>query len=184
MPRPKKCRRICAMPPSARFEPAGGSKAEPVVLTVEEFELLRLLDLEQYTQAQCAAQMQVARATVQAVRKQYPGKRLVACMELHTFSSLTGDFLPQYRGCMDGADVAFVYYNPEVVRHKRLQAITPQQVQAAFGGGDRLTVLTDPQELQRRLRQLDMHDTALLFMSSGNFSGIDVAALAQELIKE
>lgn len=125
------------------------------------------------------------RATVQAVRKQYPGKRLVACMELHTFSSLTGDFLPQYRGCMDGADVAFVYYNPEVVRHKRLQAITPQQVQAAFGGGDRLTVLTDPQELQRRLRQLDMHDnTALLFMSSGNFSGIDVAALAQELIKE
>ena len=66
MPRPKKCRRICAMPPSARFEPAGGSKAEPVVLTVEEFELLRLLDLEQYTQAQCAAQMQVARATVQA----------------------------------------------------------------------------------------------------------------------
>ena len=125
------------------------------------------------------------RATVQAVRKQYPGKRLVACMELHTFSSLTGDFLPQYRGCMDGADVAFVCYNPEVVRHKRLQAITPQQVQAAFGGGDRLTVLTDPQELQRRLRQLDMHDnTALLFMSSGNFSGIDVAALAQELIKE
>ncbi len=125
------------------------------------------------------------RATVQAVRKQYPGKRLVACMELHTFSSLTGDFLPQYRGCMDGADVAFVYYNTEVVRHKRLQAITPQQVQAAFGGGDRLTVQTDPQELQRRLRQLDMHDnTALLFMSSGNFSGIDVAALAQELIKE
>ena len=123
------------------------------------------------------------RATVQAVRRQYPDKRLVACMELHTFSSLTGDFLPQYRGCMDEADVAFVYYNPDVVRHKRLQAITPQQVREAFGG-DNLTVLTDPQELQDRLRQLDLHDTALLFMSSGNFSGIDVAALAQELINE
>ncbi len=123
------------------------------------------------------------RATVQAVRRQYPDKRLVACMELHTFSSLTGDFLPQYRGCMDEADVAFVYYNPDVVRHKRLQAITPQQVREAFGG-DNFTVLTDPQELQDRLRQLDLHDTALLFMSSGNFSGIDVAALAQELINE
>ena len=67
--------------------------------------------------------------------------------------------------------------------HKRLQTITPQQVREAFGG-DHLTVLTDPQELQDRLRQLDLHDTALLFMSSGNFSGIDVAALAQELIKE
>lgn len=121
------------------------------------------------------------RATINAVREQYPGKRLVACMELHTFSSLTADFLPQYKGCMELADVAFVYFNPQVVEHKRLKPITAEEVKQAFGRED-LVVFTDSAELVKRLHQLDYGNTALLMMSSGNFSGVDVPALAKELL--
>jgi len=122
------------------------------------------------------------RATVQAVRKQYPDKMLVACMELHTFSSLTEDFLPQYADCMQDADLAFVYYNPEVVAHKKLKEITPEKVARAFGGNN-VTVFCDSQELQSALKAIDFQDKALLMMSSGNFGGINIENFAKELLK-
>ncbi|MDR1584891.1 MAG: peptidoglycan synthetase [Prevotellaceae bacterium] len=122
------------------------------------------------------------RATVKAVRSQYPDRNVIACMELHTFSSLTKDFLPQYAGCMSEADTAFVYYNPEVIRHKRLEDIDPVQVKEAFGGNN-LTVFTDTELLQEKLKSLDYKNSALLMMSSGNFSGIDIEEFAGELIK-
>lgn len=122
------------------------------------------------------------KATVEAVRKQYPDKKLVACMELHTFSSLREDFLPQYAGCMADADVAFVYYNPEVIKHKRLKEITPEQVEQAFGG-DNLTVFTDSKLLQKTLKEERLKNSALLFMTSGNFSGVNLADFAQELLE-
>jgi len=109
-------------------------------------------------------------ATVHAVRQQYPKKRLVACMELHTFSSLMSDFLPHYKGCMKEADTAFVYYNPEVVAHKKLATITPEQVEEGFGGG--VEVFTDSKQLKSRLEQLDYSNTVLLLMSSGTFDGL------------
>ncbi|GHV43205.1 peptidoglycan synthetase [Bacteroidia bacterium] len=120
------------------------------------------------------------RATVRAVRTQYPDRQLVACMELHTFSSLTADFLPEYRDCMRAADVAFVYYNPEVVEHKRLVTLSPQKVAAAFGGN--VQVFTDSKTMQNELRKIDYHNTALLLMSSGNFDGINLTKFAEELI--
>lgn len=120
-------------------------------------------------------------ATVQAVKKQYPDKKLVACMELHTFSSLTEDFLPQYAGCMKDADVAFVYYNPEVIKHKRLKEITSEKVKDAFGG-DNLTVFTDSEKMQAELRNMNMDNTALLFMTSGDFSGVNVIEFSEEVL--
>lgn len=123
------------------------------------------------------------KATVQAVKQQYPDRKLVACMELHTFSSLTEDFLPQYAGCMEKADLAFVYYNPEVIQHKRLKEIQPEQVRAAFGG-DNLEVFTDSQALQAKLRSISYNDAALLFMTSGNFSGVNMIDFAKELLNK
>ena len=122
------------------------------------------------------------KATVNAVKEQYPDKELIACMELHTFSSLQENFLPQYKGCMDNADAAFVYFSPEVVAHKRLQPITAEQVKEAFGK-ENLHVFTDADELQRALRSMSYHGKALLMMSSGNFSGLDVSAFARELLE-
>jgi len=119
-------------------------------------------------------------ATVQAVRKQYPDKKILACMELHTFSSLTEDFLPQYANCMQSADEALVYYNPEVIKHKRLKEITPDKVKEAFGG-ENLTVFTDSEKLQNKLRKSDMNNAVLLFMTSGNFSGVNIVEFVEEL---
>ncbi|MDD4198768.1 MAG: Mur ligase family protein [Paludibacter sp.] len=120
------------------------------------------------------------RTTVHAVRLQYPDKKLIACMELHTFSSLTGSFLPQYAGCMEEADVAFVYFNPEVIKHKGLTPIDPEKVKQAFGGSN-LSVYTDTEALQAKLRNMNYDNTALLLMTSGNFSGINLVEFAKEL---
>jgi UDP-N-acetylmuramate: L-alanyl-gamma-D-glutamyl-meso-diaminopimelate ligase len=122
------------------------------------------------------------RATVKAVKHQYPDRKLIACMELHTFSSLTEEFLPQYAGCMDEADVAFVYYNPEVIQHKHLKDIKPEHVKLAFGGNN-LTVFTDSEALQKKLRELNYDNSALLLMTSGNFSGVNLIEFAKELLE-
>ena len=130
------------------------------------------------------------KATVNAVRTRYPGKRLVACMELHTFSSLMADFLPQYRGCMAEADVAYVYFNPEVIAHKRLRPVTSADVRNAFGT-ENVEVFTDSRALEQALRTLlrpsaeqPPRDTALLMMTSGTFGGLDIPALAKELLQK
>ena len=125
------------------------------------------------------------KATVNAVRERYPSKRLIAAMELHTFSSLMADFLPQYKNCMAEADVAYVYFNPKVIEHKRLTPITADEVRQAFGTSN-VQVFTDSQALQNQLRQA-CADTkkggiALLMMSSGTFDGVNVNAFAEELL--
>lgn len=122
------------------------------------------------------------KATVKAVKTQFPDRKLVACMELHTFSSLTEEFLPQYEGAMAEADTAFVYFSPEVIEHKKLNSITAQQVAAAFGGKN-LEVYTDTLALQAKLRSIDYTNKNLLLMTSGNFSGVNLVDFANELIK-
>ena len=74
------------------------------------------------------------KATTEALKKQYPNRKLIACMELHTFSSLNANFLQEYHGSMAQADEAFVYFNPHTIEHKKLTPITPAQVVDAFGG--------------------------------------------------
>lgn len=121
------------------------------------------------------------RATINAVRGRYPGLRIVACMELHTFSSLTRDFLPQYAGTMDAADEAIVYFNPEVMAHKRLARFSPADVEAAFAHKG-LAVLTRPQDVVARLEASDLRGAVLLLMTSGDFGGLDLKALASRLL--
>lgn len=122
------------------------------------------------------------RATVNAVRERYPEKRLIACMELHTFSSLMADFLPQYRDCMAEADVALVYFNPKVIEHKRLTPITKEEVRRAFGT-ENVEVFTESAALQERLKGISYSNAALLMMSSGTFDGVNVREFATELLK-
>jgi UDP-N-acetylmuramate: L-alanyl-gamma-D-glutamyl-meso-diaminopimelate ligase len=121
------------------------------------------------------------KATVNAVRERYPDKKLIACMELHTFSSLMADFLPQYKDCMKEADIAFVYFNPKVIEHKRLTPITKNEVCDAFGTKN-VEVFTESEALQERLKSLNYNNTALLMMSSGTFDGINVKEFATSLL--
>ena len=103
-------------------------------------------------------------------------------MELHTFSSLMADFLPQYEGCMAQADKAFVYFNPKVLEHKKLPPISAEEVRKAFGT-ENVEVFTDSQLLQQRLRSIKYDNTALLMMTSGTFDGVNIPEFARELIK-
>lgn len=121
------------------------------------------------------------KATTAAVKKQFPNRKLVACMELHTFSSLNKDFLPEYHKAMQEADEAIVFFNPEVVKHKKLPPFEKSDVEKAFDQ-DNLTVFTESEALVNHLKSHTWHHTNLLIMTSGNFSGVDLTALANELI--
>ena len=126
------------------------------------------------------------KATINAVRERYPEKKLIACMELHTFSSLMANFLPQYKDCMKEADIAYVYFNPKVIEHKRLTPITADEVREAFGTKN-VEVFTESEALQEAVRNqlsaVKSQNTALLMMSSGTFDGINVKQFAEELMK-
>jgi UDP-N-acetylmuramate: L-alanyl-gamma-D-glutamyl-meso-diaminopimelate ligase len=121
------------------------------------------------------------RATVEAVREQYPDRKLIACMELHTFSSLTKQFLNEYKGCMDTADTAIVFYNPEAVAHKKLPPIDIFMIFDAFGRKD-LIVLNESKELESKLLSFDKTGTVFLLMSSGNFNGIQIKELSEKIV--
>ena len=121
------------------------------------------------------------KATTKAVKEQFPSRNVVACMELHTFSSLRKEFLPLYNGAMDAADEALVYFSPEVVQHKKLEPLSIELVQAAFGG--KVKVVNDTSEVLEYIRSKKWNNAVLLMMSSGNFDGIDYDALGVELTK-
>ena len=122
------------------------------------------------------------KATTEAVKKQFPERKLVACLELHTFSSLKKEFLPQYKKCMDAADLAIVYFNPHTIEHKKLEPITEQQVAEAFDSPV-LMVSTDSDQLFAFLKSQNWQNTNLLLMTSGNFSGKNLKGLAGEVVK-
>ncbi len=115
------------------------------------------------------------KATTSAVKEQYPDRKLVACMELHTFSSLKKDFLPQYKDAMKNADKALVYFSPKVVEHKKLDPITKEDVYEAFG--ENVQVETETQKVLNFIESESTDNMVLLMMSSGNFDGIDYGQL-------
>lgn len=114
-------------------------------------------------------------ATTAAVKEQYPDRKLVACMELHTFSSLRKDFLAQYDKAMEAADAACVYFSPKVVAHKKLEPITKDDVFNGFGGN--IQVETETQAVLNFIEKESTNNMVLLMMSSGNFDGIDYSEL-------
>jgi UDP-N-acetylmuramate: L-alanyl-gamma-D-glutamyl-meso-diaminopimelate ligase len=119
------------------------------------------------------------KATTAAVKDQYKDRKVVACMELHTFSSLKKEFLAQYKDAMNAADAAVVYYSPEVVAHKKLEPISKEVVLEGFGGG--VTVMNETAEVLKFIRSQELKEAALLMMSSGNFDGINYEELGEEL---
>lgn len=124
------------------------------------------------------------RATIGAVREQYPDRKLIACMELHTFSSLTAEFLQQYAGCMDCADVPIVYFNPHALSLKKLPPLDKSQVKEAFKN-DKIQVFDDSGQLFNMVKSIAAdcekqgQKYCLLMMSSGNFDGLDLKELSQ-----
>lgn len=114
-----------------------------------------------------------AKATVEAVRQLNPERQLTACLELHTFSSLNKNFLPQYAGTMQNADTACVFYSPHTLEMKKMPALDPEEIRQAFGRAD-LHVFMERADLEVFLKKQSWHGANLLLMSSGNFGGMDV----------
>jgi UDP-N-acetylmuramate: L-alanyl-gamma-D-glutamyl-meso-diaminopimelate ligase len=121
------------------------------------------------------------RATTQALKSQYPERRLLACLELHTYSSLNPEFLSEYKGTLNDADKAVVFYSPNAVKIKKLDAVSSTQILKAFQRED-LVVFTDPAAFQDYLFEQDFTDTSLLLMSSGNYGGLDFEKV-KEILK-
>lgn len=116
------------------------------------------------------------RATIEAVRSRYPGRQVIACLELHTYSSLSQDFLPQYEGSMKDATQAFVYYNPHAVSLKKLEPLSADFILRSFGQKD-LHVFDNSAELYSALNELKQNNPVFLMMSSGDFDGINIRQL-------
>ncbi len=123
------------------------------------------------------------KAAIKALKNQYPDRKLIACFELHTITSQTVDFLPQYANTMANADVAFVYCNPDSIRQKQLEEIDPKQIKSAFGD-ENLTVFTNTEDLKQELRGMNYDNSVLLFMTSGNFDGINMTDFANEILNK
>lgn len=118
-------------------------------------------------------------ATVNAVKESFPNRRVIACLELHTFSSLNIEFMDQYSGSMDAADIRYVYFNPEVVAHKRLPELNSQAIQEKFDDS-KLEVFDDNASLINKIKSSLKQDDVLLIMSSGSFDGIDWKKVIEE----
>ncbi|MDO6490535.1 MAG: UDP-N-acetylmuramate--L-alanine ligase [Cellulophaga sp.] len=112
-------------------------------------------------------------ATTKAVKEQYANRKLIAFLELHTYSSFNPEFLKEYKGALDAADVAVVFYIPESVAIKKLDPVSPQQIKDAFKRDD-LQILTNAAAFKDLVNKQDYNNSVVLFMSSGNYGGLDL----------
>ena len=117
-------------------------------------------------------------ATTSAVKNQFPNRKLVACLELHTYSSLNAEFLKQYQGALQSANEAVVFYSPDAVAIKQLDAVSETQIKQAFKQ-DNLNVFTDPKAFKEYLFNQEFSNKTLLLMSSGNYGGLDFDAVKE-----
>jgi UDP-N-acetylmuramate: L-alanyl-gamma-D-glutamyl-meso-diaminopimelate ligase len=120
-------------------------------------------------------------ATVKAVKEVHPTRELVACVELHTYSSLNKKFLPQYKDTLRNAQVPVVYFNPEKVQAKKLEPITASDIRSAFANPN-IKVFDNTPELEAYLHGQKWDNKNLLMMSSGNFGGIQLQKLSDRIL--
>ncbi len=119
-------------------------------------------------------------ATINAAKEQYPERQLIACMELHTYSSLNSDFLKQYKDAMKDADVAVVFYSSHALEIKKMPPLAAELVKSSFGRSD-LHVFNVKDELIAFLEAIEWKNKNLLMMSSGGFDNLDFKELAINL---
>ena len=123
------------------------------------------------------------KATTTALKQQFQDRNLIACLELHTYSSLNKNFLGQYNDSFESADIPIVYYNPEIIAHKKLEPISKEEVKAAFNN-QRLQVFDDINLLEHFLLEQDWQHKNLLMMSSGNFDNLSIKVLSDAIIPD
>lgn len=121
------------------------------------------------------------KATVDAIKEQYPDKEIVACMELHTYSSLNKKFLTEYKGCMNKADKALVFYSEHAIELKKLEKFDKNIILESFDK-EELVVFDDEKKLKNELFFMEYKNSILLLLSSGNFNGLNLKELASDIL--
>ncbi len=119
------------------------------------------------------------KATIKAMKELHPNRKLTACMELHTYSSLNQNYIPQYKGTTTPADEVLVYYNPKTVAAKKLEPLSQELLEKTFGA--KTKIFTEAEKLQDALLQKDWKEHDLVMMTSGNFGGIDYQKIAEKI---
>jgi UDP-N-acetylmuramate: L-alanyl-gamma-D-glutamyl-meso-diaminopimelate ligase len=119
------------------------------------------------------------KATIDAVKQQFPDRKLIGILELHTFSSLNEKFMLEYKGAMDKADTAIVFYSKHALELKRMPDLPKEKVSEGFGK-EGLLVMTDKNELWEWLQHQTYKHSNIVLMSSGNYDGLDMLTFARE----
>jgi UDP-N-acetylmuramate: L-alanyl-gamma-D-glutamyl-meso-diaminopimelate ligase len=123
------------------------------------------------------------KATIEAVKQQYPGRQLIAVLELHTYSSLNEKFMQEYNGALDHADKAVVFYAKHALELKRMPELPKELVKKGFGK-EGLEVMNDRQHLDEWLNQQAYHEANVVFMSSGNYDGLDIIEFSNRISRK
>jgi len=121
------------------------------------------------------------KATTEAIKAQYPDRTLVACLELHTYSSLNAEFLKQYNGTLDAADQAVVFYSPHSVEIKKLEMVSKDQIELAFNRNN-LLIYNNPEDFKQYITSLEYADKAVVLMSSGSYGGLNLDTIKELVI--
>lgn len=122
------------------------------------------------------------KATVEAVRQQFPARKLYAILELHTYSSLNVNFMQEYHGAFDLVDVGVVFYAKHALEIKKMPELPAEKVMEGFGKPG-LMVINEKLILEKWLSSLPNEDANILFMSSGNYDGLNINSLTQDIIQ-
>ena len=123
------------------------------------------------------------KATMEAVKQQYPDRKLIVALELHTYSSLSEGFLHEYKGALDAADEAAVFYSNHALQLKKMPELQPEMISKGFGNNS-IAVINDKEILKEWLGKHDYTNANLLLMSSGNYDGLDILKLADSIVKQ
>ena len=123
------------------------------------------------------------KATVEAVAARYPGRDIIACLELHTYSSLNINFLPQYHGTLENASFPFIYFNPHATILKKLPSLSINEVRKAFGDTN-IMVFDNSIKMFSYIRKQKFRNPVYLFMSSGDFDGMNLLEISEDLLKQ
>lgn len=124
------------------------------------------------------------KATLKGVKEQFPDQKWVAVVELHTYSSLNSDFLPEYQDTLDPAEVGIVFFSPHAVEMKKMEALSEDKIRGGFNENslEKLKVADSREKLEKHLSQLSGKGYSLLMMSSGTFEGLDLKKIADNFI--
>jgi UDP-N-acetylmuramate: L-alanyl-gamma-D-glutamyl-meso-diaminopimelate ligase len=123
------------------------------------------------------------KSTVAAVHELYPGKNIISCFELHTYSSLNKDFLCEYQDSFPKAGVNLVFVNDHTLEIKKMPPLSDEVIKSGFNDGD-LIITRKKQDLENLLLDNIQPDTVLLFMSSGNFGGMNYTEFIKKITQQ